>query len=164
YSPEALNTFLGAVGVPECAFKAEKKKVKMADEPGRRVVRDFVALPDTPWHKGAASTIPTKVQLTNFKTVARAWAEFFVRNIVSVSNSSEYQIENAAAVKVIMEGKPLNLGYWLCYSIRSIATNAAKTFTLGHCNLITALCRARHVPETKHQDEGQLPVKALTLK
>ncbi|MCI69174.1 hypothetical protein A2U01_0090435, partial [Trifolium medium] len=43
YSHEALNTFLGAVGVPECAFKMEKKAVKSADEPGRRVVRDFVA-------------------------------------------------------------------------------------------------------------------------
>ncbi|MCI48368.1 hypothetical protein A2U01_0069611, partial [Trifolium medium] len=63
-----------------------------------------------------------------------------------------------------MEGRPLNLGYWLCYSIRIIATNAANTFTLGHCNLIIALSRARHVPETKHQDEGHLPVKALTLK
>ncbi|MCI41707.1 hypothetical protein A2U01_0062941, partial [Trifolium medium] len=46
----------------------------------------------------------------------------------------------------------------------SIATNAANTFTLGHCNLITAFCRALHVTEIKHQDEGQLPVKALTLK
>ncbi|MCI75688.1 hypothetical protein A2U01_0096957, partial [Trifolium medium] len=55
-----------------------------------------------------------------------------------------------------MEAKPFNLGYWLCYSIRSIATNDANTFTLGHCNLIIALCRARHVAETKHQDEGQL--------
>ncbi|MCI71487.1 hypothetical protein A2U01_0092750, partial [Trifolium medium] len=47
YSPEALNSFLGAVGVLECAFKMEKKVVKAADEPGRRVVRDFVALPGT---------------------------------------------------------------------------------------------------------------------
>ncbi|PNY05188.1 hypothetical protein L195_g001631 [Trifolium pratense] len=164
YSPEALNSFLGVAGVPEGAFKIEKKAVKVADEPGRRVVRDFVALPGTPWYKGAPTTLPTKIQLRNFKPVARAWAEFFVRNIVSISNSSKYQIENAAAVKVIMEGRPLNLGYWLCYSIRSIATNAANTFTLGHCNLITALCRARHVPETKYQDEGQLPVKALSLK
>ncbi|MCI72388.1 hypothetical protein A2U01_0093651, partial [Trifolium medium] len=38
YSPEAINAFLGAVVPPECVFKAEKKKVKMADEPGRRVV------------------------------------------------------------------------------------------------------------------------------
>ncbi|MCI45487.1 hypothetical protein A2U01_0066726, partial [Trifolium medium] len=67
YSPEALNAFLRAVVPPKCAFKAEKKKVKMVDEPGRRVVRDFVALPGTPWHKGAASSIPTKVQLTHFK-------------------------------------------------------------------------------------------------
>ncbi|MCI96458.1 hypothetical protein A2U01_0117758, partial [Trifolium medium] len=35
YSPEALNAFLGAVVPPECEFKVEKKKVKMADESGR---------------------------------------------------------------------------------------------------------------------------------
>ncbi|MCI73394.1 hypothetical protein A2U01_0094658, partial [Trifolium medium] len=45
---EALNAFLGVVVPPECAFKAEKNRVKMADESGRRVVQDFVALPGTP--------------------------------------------------------------------------------------------------------------------
>ncbi|GAU10347.1 hypothetical protein TSUD_422710, partial [Trifolium subterraneum] len=143
YSTVVLNDFLGAV-VPEerCAFRTEKDRVAAMLEPERRVIRDFVALPGTPWYKASADSVPTKIQLIRFKPVARAWAEFFVKNIFSVSNSSEYQIDNAAAVKIIMEGRPFNLGYWLCASIHGIATNTSQSFTLGHCNLINALCIA----------------------
>ncbi|GAU50917.1 hypothetical protein TSUD_411170 [Trifolium subterraneum] len=144
YSTVVLNEFLGAL-VPEerCAFRTEKDRVAAMLEPERRVIRDFVALPGTPWYKASADSVPTKIQLTRFKPVARAWAEFFVKNIFSVSNSSEYQIDNAAAVKIIMEGRPFNLGFWPCASIHGIATNMSQSFTLGHCNLINALCIAQ---------------------
>jgi hypothetical protein len=132
-------------------------------EPERRVIRDFVALPGTPWYKASADSVPTKIQLIRFKPVARAWAEFFVKNIFSVSNSSEYQIDNAAAVKIIMEGRPFNLGYWLCASIHGIATNTSQSFTLGHCNLINALCIAQGVP-VYSEDEQMLPIRALPLR
>ncbi|GAU26558.1 hypothetical protein TSUD_266720 [Trifolium subterraneum] len=50
YSTAALNEFLGAL-VPEerCAFRTEKDRVAGMLEPERRVIRDFVALPGTPW-------------------------------------------------------------------------------------------------------------------
>ncbi|MCI37330.1 hypothetical protein A2U01_0058554, partial [Trifolium medium] len=48
-------------------------------------------------------------------------------------------------------------------SIRKIAWNEAGTFTLGHCNLITTLCRRKKVP--KSFDDGELhPIQAMTLK
>ncbi|GAU23642.1 hypothetical protein TSUD_304170 [Trifolium subterraneum] len=123
----------------------------------------YKALPGTPWYKASADSVPTKIQLTRFKPVARAWAEFFVKNIFSVSNSSEYQIDNVAAVKIIMEGGPFNLGFWLCASIHGIATNTNQSFTLGHCNLINALCLAQGVP-VYPEDETMFPIRALPLR
>ncbi|GAU37120.1 hypothetical protein TSUD_278710 [Trifolium subterraneum] len=164
YSTAVLNEFLGAL-VPEeiCAFRTEKDRVTALLEPERRVIRDFVALPGTPWYKASADSVPTKIQLTRFKPVARAWAKFFVKNIFSVSNSSEYQIDNAAAVKIIMEGGPFNLGFWLCASIHGITTNTSTSFTLGHCNLINALCLAQGVP-VYSEDETMFPIRALPLR
>ncbi|GAU26147.1 hypothetical protein TSUD_226100 [Trifolium subterraneum] len=75
YSTTALNEFLGAL-VPEerCAFRTENDRVAGMLEPERRVIRDFVPLPGTPWYKASADSVPTKVQLTRFKPVAHAWA------------------------------------------------------------------------------------------
>ncbi|MCI43298.1 hypothetical protein A2U01_0064535, partial [Trifolium medium] len=45
-----------------------------------------------------------------------------------------------------------------------IASSEAAVFTLGHCNLITALCRYYKVPE-EGEDDGVLePVKGLYVK
>ncbi|MCI56647.1 hypothetical protein A2U01_0077898, partial [Trifolium medium] len=48
--------------------------------------------------------------------------------------------------------------------IKRIASSDAAVFTLGHCNLITALCRRNQVPE-EGEDDGVLePVKGLDYK
>ncbi|GAU46938.1 hypothetical protein TSUD_85380 [Trifolium subterraneum] len=129
YSTVVLNEFLGAL-VPEerCAFRTEKDRVATMLEPERRVIRDFVALPGTPWYKASADSVPTKIQLTCFKPMARAWAEFFVKNIFSVSNSSEYQIDNAAAVKIIMEGVPVYSEDETMVPIRALPLRAFQGF------------------------------------
>ncbi|MCI54173.1 hypothetical protein A2U01_0075422, partial [Trifolium medium] len=65
-------------------------------------------------------------------------------------------------VKMIMEADEINLGYLLQQDIKRIASSDAAVFTLGHCNLITALCRRDQVPE---EDDGVLePVKGLDYK
>ncbi|MCI19624.1 hypothetical protein A2U01_0040783, partial [Trifolium medium] len=81
-----------------------------------------------------------------------------------VGNWSEYQIENALAVKMIMEEEDINLEYLLQESIRKIAGNEGNSFTLGHCNLIMALCRAKHVPEEGEDDGEWEPIKSMTAK
>ncbi|MCI11498.1 hypothetical protein A2U01_0032599, partial [Trifolium medium] len=89
---------------------------------------------------------------------------WIARNIAPVGNWSEYQIENALVVKMIMEEEDINLGYLLQEGIRRIVSHEANVFTLGHCNLITALCRSNNVPE-EGDDDGELePVKALDTK
>ncbi|MCI69241.1 hypothetical protein A2U01_0090502, partial [Trifolium medium] len=40
-----------------------------------------------------------------------------------------------------MESEDINLGYLLQQDIKRIVSSEAAMFTLGHCNLITALCR-----------------------
>ncbi|MCI87984.1 hypothetical protein A2U01_0109270, partial [Trifolium medium] len=70
--------------------------------------------------------------------------------------------ENAVGVKCIMEGSPINVGGWISGSIDAIVNHTGKTFSLGHCNLITALCRAKGVPEV--DDEYRLPIRALVLR
>jgi hypothetical protein len=53
--------------------------------------------------KGAGSQKPTKIQMTRFKPVARAWTELFVKSIEACSNSSEIQLDVALAAKMIVE-------------------------------------------------------------
>ncbi|PNY16023.1 hypothetical protein L195_g012732, partial [Trifolium pratense] len=163
YSPDAINGLLEAVVPQACAYRVEKRRIQNGDEPTRRVIKDFVTIPGTPWHsKNSAASIPTKIDLARFTPVARAWAIFFVRNICSVSNTSEYQVESAAAVKCIMEGRPFNLGGWISGSIEAMVASKTRTTSLGHCNLITALCRAKEVPESD-EDQFILPIRALPL-
>ncbi|GAU46496.1 hypothetical protein TSUD_402500 [Trifolium subterraneum] len=95
-------------------------------------------------------------------SVTRAWAEFFVKSVDCSSNSSEIQVDNALAVKMIVEGVDFNMGNTLSSSLDMIANNPESSFTLGHCNLITALCKAKNVPEY-HSDIRFFSVKALTV-
>ncbi|GAU42965.1 hypothetical protein TSUD_143020 [Trifolium subterraneum] len=149
FSALALNEFLGAEIPVQCALESATIDFPKWPEVRRSVIKNFVGRPGTQWLKYTGGEFPTKIRLGDFKPVARAWAEFVVHNITPVSNSSEYQVENALA--------------WLVRSIRRIANNGQPSFTLGHCNLITALCRARGVPETD-DDNPFLPIRAMTLR
>jgi hypothetical protein len=115
-------------------------------EPARREVRDAVSLPGTPWLKGAGCQKPTKIQMTRFKPVARAWTELFVKSIEACSNSSEIQLDVALAAKMIVKKVDFDLGYTLSASLEKMIENPLNVFSLGHCNLITELCRAKKVP------------------
>jgi hypothetical protein len=163
FSALALNEFLGAEIPFRCALESATIDFPKWPEVRRSVIKDFVGRPGTQWLKYTGGEFPTKIRLGDFKPVARAWAEFVVHNITPVSNSSEYQVENALAVKLIMEKRDINLGQWLVRSIRRIANNGQPSFTLGHCNLITALCRAKGVPESD-EDNPCLPIRAMNLR
>jgi hypothetical protein len=162
FSALALNEFLEADIPFRCALESATIDLPKWPEVKRSEIKDFVGRPGTRWLKYTGGEFPTKIRLGDFKPVARAWAEFVVHNIAPVSNSSEYQIENALAVKLIMRKRDINLGQWLVRSIRRIANNGQASFTLGHCNLITALCRARGVPESE-EDTPLLPIRAMNL-
>ncbi|KAK2373503.1 hypothetical protein QL285_074534 [Trifolium repens] len=101
------------------------------------------------------------MKLVDFKPAARAWGEWVLRNMAPVSNLSEYQLDNALTVKMILEGAEIDLGYWLSQSIGRIARHP-RTCSLGHCNLITALCRHLKVPET-FDDPPFYAIKAMTF-
>jgi hypothetical protein len=121
YSAEALNKFLGAV-VPRngCALR-EARPIDSMTKEERTLIRNFVGRQGIQWHKYRGGPSPTKMKLVDFKPAARAWGEWMLRNIAPISNLSEYQIDNALTVKLILEGKPIDLGYWLCESIGRIA-------------------------------------------
>jgi hypothetical protein len=70
WSPTALNAFLGTTNKWPCPLFDARSKLECTGELGRRVIKDFVCRPGTPWLK--CSTIPTKVQLTQFKPICRA--------------------------------------------------------------------------------------------
>ncbi|MCH90069.1 hypothetical protein A2U01_0010976, partial [Trifolium medium] len=104
--------------------------------------------------------VPQTCELSLAKDELEGWQEErrrvirdFVGRPAPVGNSSEYQIENALAVQMIMEEKDIDLGFCLQESIRKIAWNEANKFSLGHCNLITALCRRKKVLE--NFDDGE---------
>jgi hypothetical protein len=161
YSPDALNKFLGA-RIPRdgCALMDARPIDKLTLEE-RIVIRDYVGRQGIEWHKYRGRPAPTKMKLVDFKPAARAWGEWVLRNIAPVSNFSEYQLDNALTVKMILEGAEIDLGYWLSQSIGRIARHPG-TCSLGHCNLITALCRHRKVPET-FDDPPFYAIKAMTF-
>ncbi|MCI07609.1 hypothetical protein A2U01_0028678, partial [Trifolium medium] len=141
-----------------------KEEIDDWDEPTRRVVKDFVALPGTEWLHGTGGEKPSKIPSTHFKPIARVWLEFFLRNIMMVNNTSEAQVEVAAGVKLIMEGKAINLGQLICASIYGMVTNTKSNFKIGHCNLINALCLDQDVPIPPLDDDFLVPMGAMRLK
>ncbi|GAU10484.1 hypothetical protein TSUD_417910 [Trifolium subterraneum] len=167
WSPRGLNAFLGTRNHRSCPLVIARAELAAIIHAGRRIeaksaIKDAVCFPATDWLKCKTPTNPTKVHLQRFLPIARAWAEFFVKSVYCCSNSSEIQIDNALAVRMIVERTDFDLGNTLWSSLERIATNQEETFTLGHCNLITALCKAKEVPE--YQSDIRLySVKALTV-
>ncbi|MCH79937.1 hypothetical protein A2U01_0000699 [Trifolium medium] len=164
YSPSAINKLLGCDVPRRCAFRAMKEEFDDWDEPTRRVVKDFVALPGTEWLHGAGGDQPSKIPSTHFKPIARVWLEFFLRNIMMVSNTTEAQVDVAAGVKLIMEGEAINLGQLICASIYGLVHNTKSNFKIGHCNLINALCLAQDVPTPPLDDEFLIPMGGMRIK
>ncbi|MCH81297.1 hypothetical protein A2U01_0002082 [Trifolium medium] len=163
YSADAINTLLGCKSREKCTFLDEKRRVDASLEPERTRIKDFVCRPGARWLPYSASSVPTRIRLGAFKPHARAWGEFWIKNVIMVGNSSEIQIVNVAAVKLIVEGKFIDLGIWLANDLYEMANNKNPTFTLGHCNLISALCRANKVPSGGYEDGDMHPIRALSL-
>jgi hypothetical protein len=157
-----INEFLGITNIDPCPLAVAREELERTAEAGRRIIKDYVALEGTPWWKCGTAEKPTKIQLTKFKPIARAWGEFFIKAVECCSNSSEVQVTDAVAVKMIMEGTDFNLGFTLRQSINSMANNTDNTFTLGHCNFISALLRHHQVPEYPN-DTMSYSIKALTV-
>jgi hypothetical protein len=164
FSADALNEFLGPVVPEECALMIARQGWEHLDEPARRVYRDFCGREGTSWLKWARGHKPTKISLTHFAPLPRAWAEYYVENLESVGNHSEYQFANSIAVKLIMEGAHIDLGILLSKSIQTLACKVQKyPFRLGHASLITALCRREKVINF-NEDDPVRPLRPLTLK
>ncbi|XP_045828579.1 uncharacterized protein LOC123920351 isoform X1 [Trifolium pratense] len=159
WSPAALNKLLGTKNLDSCPLVEKREGLKTASEAEKEEVKNAVCRQGTPWFNSDKST---KMLLSNFKPVAHAWAEFFVKSIEATSNSSEYQLRNAATVQMIIEGEDLDLGQLLHRSLHYKACSKERIITLGHCNLITAMCDAEHVPHYA-SDEKLQAIKALTV-
>ncbi|GAU49097.1 hypothetical protein TSUD_90480 [Trifolium subterraneum] len=63
---------------------------------------------------------------------------------------------------MIMEGADIDLGELLNDDISKIANHENSTFQIGHCNLITGLCRDKSVPELDEDDPFQ-PYNSSTI-
>ncbi|MCH79999.1 hypothetical protein A2U01_0000761 [Trifolium medium] len=153
YSADALNKFLEVVVPSEDDLIPFRERLKNESRVERAKVKDFVGRPGIVWKKDTGSHKPTKLDLGHLTPVARVWTKFLVRSVEPRSNQSDYQIGHAAFVMAIMTGMDINLGYWLNNSISHIAGHTKPNFSLGHCNLITALCRSQGVPNV----EGESP-------
>ncbi|CAJ2642447.1 unnamed protein product [Trifolium pratense] len=135
YSADHINTLLGCRVRGACELVTEKERI---------------------------SNVALRLSLTSFNPIHRAWGEFWLKNVRVVGNNSEIQIDNVAAVRLLADGRYIDLGLWLQKDLHEMANNNNPTFTLGHCNLIAALCRASNVPMCVQ--EGDLhPVRPLAL-
>ncbi|CAJ2632603.1 unnamed protein product [Trifolium pratense] len=162
YSAAHINTLLGCRVRGACELVSEKERISNGGLAVREELKAIVCRPGARWLPHSASSLPTRLSLTSFNPIHRAWGEFWLKNVRVVGNNSEIQIDNVAAVRLLAEGRYIDLGLWLQRDLHEMANNNNPTFTLGHCNLIAALCRASNVPMCVQ--EGDLhPVRPLAL-
>ncbi|CAJ2677884.1 unnamed protein product [Trifolium pratense] len=162
YSFETINNLLGCAAGGVCELLRDRERIDKSGIEVREELKNIVCRPGAMWLAHSAASLPRRLSLTNFNPVHRAWGEFWLKNVRVVGNNSEIQLDNAHAVRLLVEGKFINLGYWLQKDLHEIANHPNPTFTLGHCNLIAALCRANNVP--MNVQEGDLhPVRPLSL-
>ncbi|CAJ2648220.1 unnamed protein product [Trifolium pratense] len=162
YSAAHINTLLGCRVRGACELVSEKERISNGGLAVREELKAIVCRPGARWLPHSASSLPTRLSLTSFNPIHRAWGEFWLKNVRVVGNNSEIQIDNVAAVRLLAEGRYIDLGLWLQRDLHEMANNNNPTFTLGHCNLIAALCRASNVPMCVQ--EGDLhPVRPLSL-
>ncbi|CAJ2638252.1 unnamed protein product [Trifolium pratense] len=162
YSFETINNLLGCAAGGVCELLRDRERIDKSGIEVREELKNIVCRPGAMWLAHSASSLPRRLSLTSFNPVHRAWGEFWLKNVRVVGNNSEIQLDNAHAVRLLVEGKFINLGYWLQKDLHEIANHPNPTFTLGHCNLIAALCRANNVP--MNVQEGDLhPVRPLSL-
>ncbi|CAJ2659226.1 unnamed protein product [Trifolium pratense] len=162
YSAAHINTLLGCRVRGACELVSEKERISNGGLAVREELKAIVCRPGARWLPHSASSLPTRLSLTSFNPIYRAWGEFWLKNVRVVGNNSEIQIDNVAAVRLLAEGRYIDLGLWLQRDLHEMANNNNPTFTLGHCNLIAALCRASNVPMCVQ--EGDLhPVRPLAL-
>ncbi|PNX87331.1 hypothetical protein L195_g043418, partial [Trifolium pratense] len=160
YSAAHINTLLGCRVRGACELVSEKERIAN----GGLVVREkaIVCRPGAMWLPHSPTSLPTRLSLTSFNPIHRAWGEFWLKNVRVVGNNSEIQLDNVVAVRLLAEGRYVDLGLWLQNDLHEMANNNNPTFTLGHCNLIAALCRASNVPMCVQ--EGDLhPIRPLSL-
>ncbi|MCH99053.1 hypothetical protein A2U01_0020064, partial [Trifolium medium] len=162
YSLETINNLLGCAAGGVCELLRDRERIDKSGIEVREELKNIVCRPGAMWLAHSAASLPRRLSLTSFNPVHRAWGEFWLKNVRVVGNNSEIQLDNAHAVRLLVEGKFINLGYWLQKDLHEIANHPNPTFTLGHCNLIAALCRANNVP--MNVQEGDLhPVRPLSL-
>ncbi|CAJ2661835.1 unnamed protein product [Trifolium pratense] len=162
YSFETINNLLGCAAGGVCELLRDRERIDKSGIEVREELKNIVCRPGAMWLAHSAASLPRRLSLTSFNPVHRAWGEFWLKNVRVVGNNSEIQLDNAHAVRLLVEGKFINLGYWLQKDLHEIANHPNPTFTLGHCNLIAALCRANNVP--MNVQEGDLhPVRPLSL-
>ncbi|PNX76994.1 hypothetical protein L195_g032954 [Trifolium pratense] len=162
FSAEAINTLLGCRIRAACEFLPEKARIDVGNLAVREELKNIICWPGARWLPHSATSFPTRLSLTTFNPVHRAWGEFWLKNVRVVGNSSEIQADNVGAVRFLAEGRFIGLGLWLSKDLYEMANNSNQTFTLGHCNLISALCRARNVTVAAH--DGDLhPIRPLSL-
>ncbi|PNX82278.1 hypothetical protein L195_g038307, partial [Trifolium pratense] len=162
FHPDAINALLGCTSKEPCQFIVQRNRVNKGALAHREELRNIVCRPGGEWLPYAANSVPTRLSLTSFKPLHRAWGEFWLKNVRVVGNSSEIQIDNIAAVDLLVSGGHIDLGYWLAIDLNEMAQNKYTTFTLGHCNLITALCKASGVAAGT-TDADYHPVRPLSL-
>ncbi|CAJ2645118.1 unnamed protein product [Trifolium pratense] len=162
YSFETINNLLGCAAGGVCELLRDRERIDKSGIEVREELKNIVCRPGAMWLAHSAASLPRRLSLTSFNPIHRAWGEFWLKNVRVVGNNSEIQLDNAYAVRLLVEGKYINLGYWLQKDLHEIANHPNPTFTLGHCNLIAALCRANNVP--MNVQEGDLhPVRPLSL-
>ncbi|CAJ2645441.1 unnamed protein product [Trifolium pratense] len=146
YSFESINNLLGCAAGGVCEFLRDRERIDKSGIEVREELKSIVCRPGARWLAHSPASLPRRMSLTSFNPVHRAWGEFWLKNVRVVGNNSEIQLDNAYAVRLLVEGKYINLGYWLQKDLHEISNHPNPTFTLGHCNLIAALCRANNVP------------------
>ncbi|CAJ2663002.1 unnamed protein product [Trifolium pratense] len=162
YSPEAINSIFG-FEVPEVCVVQERRACRSDMSLAQReALKSQLSLPGSEWIKLSKNNLPSRFKTARLLDISRIWAEFWINNVEPCGNNSEITIDIALAIQAILLGEGLNLGYFLSEDLDELMHKEIGSYSLVHCNLITALCEARRVPEER-EDQMEKPSRKVSL-
>ncbi|PNX89252.1 hypothetical protein L195_g045370 [Trifolium pratense] len=89
YSADHINALFGCRVRAACEFYPEKERLDNANLAAREELKNIVCRPGARWLPHSAASLPTRLSLTSFNPIHRAWGEFWLKNVRVVGNSSE---------------------------------------------------------------------------
>ncbi|PNX57000.1 hypothetical protein L195_g058477, partial [Trifolium pratense] len=89
YSAAHIHTLFGFANRRPDSLIPEKIRMETATLVDREELKSLVCRPGAMWLPHSPTALPTRLSLTSFTPIHRAWGEFWLKNVRVVGNNSE---------------------------------------------------------------------------